>query len=156
MPNDHTNDKPSINWLLDLPPGIRAALLLPVNKIEVSPDKKDGASKSLKAILDEHKRLWKVHKERCEKGEKKERLHPNFASVLYESNVAEMYLDPYSYTRLRVIYTQLKQYDKAIQVCQAYIDAVDKFRQAGGEQWRFEEHVIEFRQWISKLRAKTY
>ena len=44
------------------------------------------------------------------------------AIALFEESVRDLFLSPFPYERLRIIYTAQERYQDAIRVCQAYID----------------------------------
>lgn len=148
--------KPAINWYRDQPPGIRAEmLLLEASRIEVDYRKNDGALEQLKALMDENQRLGVIGVKRCQDGEALEKKGDSQrASLLYQASAIEMYVVPFPYNRLRVIYTKLRRPDLAIKACQDYINAVERLGQVGGETKHYQDRVAEFREWIAKIEAK--
>ena len=93
--------------------------------------------------------MWEVWYLRNDRGQKMERAkRVGEAIQQYEANVVELADTPYSYTRLRIIYSRRKQYDEALRVCRRYVEMAE----SRGLQGRRTE---EFQQWISKLQAKA-
>jgi tetratricopeptide (TPR) repeat protein len=79
------------------------------------------------------------------------------AIALYEANVREVFEGSGPYERLRILYTQRKQYDKALAVCLAYIRMDSLTVQACGS-WAYpdamEKKLRRFQVWADKLTAK--
>lgn len=62
----------------------------------------------------------------------------NQAIALYEANVDDRHMAPFSYKRLRIIYTKQKRYADALRVCQIYLSEMDNhknIKQSKRDEW---------------------
>ena len=108
----------------------------------------------------EQGRIENILVERNGKGIQLEKAGRLDAAIkLYEQNVVDCADTPHPYDRLRVIYTQRKQYDDAIRVCKAYIQLEKQLAEAtkkemGAKEWdptRLALKVAGFTRWAEKL-----
>ncbi len=131
----------------EYPPGIRYCLLLHY-------DTKQLQLEELKALRDAYSAIENIIVDRNLQGsefEKSGRLE--HAIQIYELNVADQVDTPHPYDRLRILYTKNKQYDNAIRVCQAWINA-SKAR-AKALRKPYDNKVDQaYITWISKLEEK--
>ncbi len=108
---------------------------------------------------------WQIDRNRMltrdKAGEKLERAGEIEQAIkLYERNVAvadDLFDDSsrsYPYERLRIIYTERKQYDDAIRVCQAFVDRVDMLLKCNISCPNLEAERDKFMEWIGDLEKQ--
>jgi len=104
-----------------------------------------ASADELRARLDAQSDLSNVFLQRNQDGmdlEKQGQIEE--AIVLYQTNIAEGFTGQHPYERLRILYTKQKNYDKAIEICKAYLalpDIAPKKR-------------VKFSRDLEKLKAK--
>lgn len=65
----------------------------------------------------------------------------NQAIPLYEANLTDRFDGTHPYERLRIIYTQRRDYRNAIRVCQAYIDLENQRQPNARHKPKFAAHI---------------
>jgi tetratricopeptide (TPR) repeat protein len=77
------------------------------------------------------------------------------AIALYEANIADMFDGNHPYDRLRVLYSQRKQYAEALRVCQRFIEMADALLQLGSPRTDLRPKRDGFVEWCRKLETKV-
>ena len=102
----------------------------------------------LAAYLEAEKVLFNVMVERNLQGKALEQANNVDAAIrLYEANLQDQFRGSHPYERLRIIYTQRKDYPNAIRACQAFLKLPG---QEGSKRSRFKEHLAKLQE---KARA---
>jgi hypothetical protein len=76
------------------------------------------------------------------------------AICLYEENVTDWFRGNHPYDRLRVIYSERKQYNDVIRVCESFVKAANEFITLGSPRSDLSLKRDKFKDWANKFRDK--
>jgi tetratricopeptide (TPR) repeat protein len=134
-----------------VPPGLRAVLLNDLALKMAQARKGDPTSYGR-----ESDRIFKKLFERNEKAIALEQAgQTDDAIALYEANVVDMFDGNHPYERLRILYTQRKQYKEALRVCRSFVEMVDALLQLGSPRTDLRPKRAKFVEWCRKLETKV-
>lgn len=146
-PSKPTKLLPPSKMYGDYPPGISAFLL---NQLSIQMIEQGTASAQAYAI--ESDRLFNVMYHRNVQGIELEKAgEQDRAIAVYEQNIVEWFDGNHPYDRLRILYTQRKEYDNAIRVCQRFVEMADTLLRLGSPRTDLRPKRDKFAQWITRL-----